>query len=103
MKVVISKCGDFGLSDKAVQMLIDTGRFNEDDYFDFKTDEERTDPDLVNVIEILNSRYEDTGKFYSDLQVVEIPDDVEWYIDTLIDSGEDTYEIIREKHRRWGI
>lgn len=56
-------------------------------------DIDRTDPDLVHVVETLGE--EANGRF-SDLKVVEIPDDIEWYIDEY-----DGVETVREQHRSW--
>ena len=53
----------------------------------------RTDPVLVNVVENLGK--EASGK-YSHLEVVEIPDDVDWEIEDY-----DGIETIAEKHRKW--
>ena len=99
MKVAICKSGSFVLSEDAIKMLIDTGRFNENDDFDFQTDEERTNTDLIHVIETLGD--EATEGWDNYIHIVEIPDDVEWYISHEITGSEEEYEIIREKHRTW--
>jgi hypothetical protein len=54
----------------------------------------RGDPDLVDVVESLGSDAA-SGKF-AELEVVEIPDDVEWYIHEY-----DGLESIYEEHRSW--
>ena len=54
---------------------------------------DRTDPDLIAVIEELGE--EANGRF-ADLEIVEIPDDIEFEIDQY-----DGLETIREKHRTW--
>lgn len=55
--------------------------------------ESRDDPDLVKVVEELGDA---AGGRFSQLEVVEIPDDVEFVIDEY-----DGLETIREKHRSW--
>lgn len=54
---------------------------------------ERDDPMLIQVVEELGEKA--NGK-YSELEIVEIPDDVDWEIDEY-----DGYETIHEKHRSW--
>lgn len=83
MKVVINTCyGGFNLSDKAMDIL-----------GIYPWDIERNDPNLVKVVESLGE--EANGQF-SRLKVVEIPDDIEWFIDDY-----DGVETIHEKHRIW--
>lgn len=53
----------------------------------------RNDPDLIAVIEELGHS---AWGFFSELKVVEIPDDVDWIIEDY-----DGYEWIAEKHRTW--
>ncbi|HEX7909932.1 MAG TPA: hypothetical protein VF534_17830 [Paraburkholderia sp.] len=55
---------------------------------------ERDDPLLVAAVETLG---EEAGGSYTNLKIVEIPDDVEWEIDEY-----DGFEHIAEKHRTWG-
>ena len=54
---------------------------------------ERDDPVLIRVVEEMGG--EANGRF-SELEIVEIPDDVEWQIDDY-----DGYESIHEVHRSW--
>jgi len=49
----------------------------------------RTDPDLIAVIEEMGGQ--------DDIQIIDVPDDVEWDIEEW-DTG---YETIRERHRSW--
>lgn len=58
------------------------------------TDIERYDPDLVAVVEELGEKA--CGPC-SRLKIVDIPDDIEWYIDEY-----DGREHVAEEHRRWG-
>jgi len=55
--------------------------------------EDRSDPLLIQVVEELGDQA--AGK-YAQLKVVEIPDDVKWYIDEY-----DGWEHIAENHRTW--
>lgn len=48
----------------------------------------RTDPFLIQAIEEIR---------HEDIEVIEIPDDVEWFIE----QSEEGYETIHEKHRIW--
>jgi len=57
-------------------------------------DIKRDDPILVKMIEEEGTDY---NSHCSHLEVVEIPDDVEWVIEEY-----DGYENIAEKHRTWG-
>ena len=57
-------------------------------------DLERNDPILVKVVEKLGKKANGT---YADLEVVEVPDDVSWYVEEY-----DGIEWISENHRTWG-
>ena len=60
----------------------------------YSRDIDRSDPDLVAVVEELG---EESFGHCAKLKIVEIPDDVEWEIDEY-----DGYESIHECHRSWG-
>jgi hypothetical protein len=111
MKIVInSDYGGFGLSDEAMELYLTRKgipfdkkpwKFNEyifvkpgteDDLY-LHWDVERDDPVLVQVVEELGEKAD--GR-YSQLKIVEIPDDVEWDIQEY-----DGIESIHEKHRVW--
>jgi len=125
MKIVINKCyGGFGLSHEAMMMYFeikgipvypDVYPEDGDDasnqivaYWPVKEEDrvvgevfplsvydiERTDPVLVKVVEQLGDR---ANGYYSELSVVEIPDDVKWMIQEY-----DGIEWIAEEHRTWG-
>ena len=114
MKVVInSSYGAFGLSDEAHILyaklkgynLIKAECFGYQTFFKNEVKDEnlvddwtfdRNDPDLVQVVETLGEKA-GQGK-YIKLKVVEIPDDVEWYIDNREQGGG---EFIAEEHRTW--
>lgn len=111
MKIVVNRCfGGFGLSDDAILFYGKLAGINliEDqdpdypwlsfwktsdnvNFFDF--DIVRTDSNLVQVVEQLGEK--SFGK-YAKLEVVEIPDDIEWSI-----REYDGYETIEEAHRSW--
>lgn len=102
MKVVVNRCyGGFGLS-KAAQELyaekkgITLGKYQKsyDAYDGVNTwDIARDDPVLVEVVETLGGA---ANGGYADLEVVEIPDDVEWTIQEY-----DGNEWVAEVHRTW--
>ena len=113
MKIVINRdFGGYGLSDQAVREygkrkglnLVEDGpddhgftyfyvnEIDENNYFSDR-EIERDDPVLVEIVERLGS--EANGR-YSDLKIVEIPDDVDWEI-----MEYDGMEHIAEKHRTW--
>ena len=114
MKIVINKkYGDFILSEEAVLFYGDKKGLNiiakQDQviktiihyYLDEKKDGnqfgeweiERTDPILVEVVEQLGDLA--NGR-YSKLKIVEVPDDVKWYI-----HDYDGVEEVHEEHRKW--
>lgn len=120
MKVVInSDFGGFNLSEKAFEMLlnkkgiewekVETGRAfgmsgveyyykghaGESDYYllDYDFYENRADKDLIEVVESLKS---EANGFASSLKVIEIPENVEWYIEEY-----DGREWVAERHRTW--
>jgi len=113
-KIVINQdFGGFSLSDKAIRRYCEiacidyetvttkhnitffykAGHVEDDDYIINEYEFERDDKILVHVVEQLKE--EANGKFAS-LKVVEIPDDVDWFIDEY-----DGRECIRETHRVW--
>ena len=114
MKIVINKKhGDFRLSEEAVLLYGDKKGLNiiakQDEkikaithYFLNEEKEEngfaeweieRTDPVLVDVVEQLGDL---ADGYYCKLKVVEVPDDVEWYI-----HNYNGIESVHECHRIW--
>jgi hypothetical protein len=111
-KIVINgDFGGFGLSNEAVEfygklaqlnLVAQTDKhdfvnyyrdsINDDNYFSYY-DIKRDDPILVQVVEQLGDL---ANTKYSNLKVVEIPNNVEWYI-----SEYDGIEHVAEKHRTW--
>lgn len=117
MKYVINvRYGGFGLSKKAVEILLEKGmklassykdpeyrscdflkvEDSDSGYYCIRKFEEsfRSDPRVVQVVEDLGEESWDT---FSKLKVVEVPDDVDVYL-----SDNDGFESIREIHRSWG-
>ena len=92
MKVVINGCfGGFGLSDAALEEYKGRRDITDPDFYYY--DIPRDCPVLVSMVEEQGTAI--NGAF-SDLKVVEIHDDVNWYI------GEyDGLEHVAERHRTW--
>lgn len=89
MKVVINKCyGGFCLSKEAYEYLGLAW-----DGYGYKYNDNRTDLKLVECVETLGDI---ASGSLAELKVVEIPDDVDWYIDEY-----DGIEWIAETHRTW--
>jgi hypothetical protein len=89
-KIVINCCyGGFGLSPEAMD------RYNElsETPVKYSNDILRDDPILVRVVEELKEYA--NGEF-SELKIVEIPEDVKWEI-----SDYDGIEWVSESHRTW--
>ena len=112
MKIVINQCfGGFGLSDQAIQRYGELARLNlvseegglfgltwylnsvDDKNYFSAYDILRDDPNLIQVVEELE---ELSWGPYSELTIVEIPDDVKWTIESY-----DGNEHVAECHRTW--
>lgn len=115
-KVVINTCfGGFGLSHDAIMKwseysgikiyseVLGSSAYSTHYYTDPNMDNDsywseynlkRDDPALVRVVEEMG--IDSWGK-YAELKVVEVPDDVDWYIHEY-----DGSESIHEAHRSWG-
>lgn len=114
MKIVINKCfGGFGLSEEAtllygkkkgLNIIVVKDKYMKNlnhYYLDEKKDGnyfsdrdiKRNDTVLVEVIEELGEK---ANNAYSELKIVEIPNDVEWIIEEY-----DGKEWVSEDHRRW--
>jgi hypothetical protein len=92
MKVVINDCfGGFGLSDAALNEYKNRKGITDPNFYYY--DIPRDCPVLVAMVEEQGTAI--NGAF-SDLKVVEIPDDVNWYIDEY-----DGNEHVAERHRTW--
>lgn len=89
MKIVINSCfGGFGLSKEAYDFLGIPW-----DYYGHGSELERNDPKLIECVEKLGEKA--NGR-HAELKVVEIPDDVKWYI-----HDYDGSEAVYEQHRSW--
>lgn len=100
MKVVINTCyGGFSISEDAFKLLnlkwLGYGFINNETFNIYSKNnyEYRTYLPLVKVVEELGERA--NGKV-AKLKIVEIPDNVDWYIDDY-----DGVESINEYHRSW--
>ena len=92
MKIVINRCfGGFGLSDQALEMYSTAKKLNPNNCWESEI--ARDDPVLVHIVESLGEQA--NGK-YSELKVVDIPDDVDWIVEEY-----DGMEYVAERHRVW--
>jgi len=92
MKVVINRCyGGFGLSEDALTEFKNRKGITDSDFWELDID--RDDPVLVQLVEEMG---EAVDSRYSELKVVDIPDDVEWTI-----MEYDGLEWVAEQHRTW--
>jgi hypothetical protein len=106
MKVVINTVhGGFGLSEKAMLELERRGvieLLRTDSTFcpilidepDEDSNKFRSHPEIIKIVEEMG---EDSFGDYAKLEIVEIPDDIDWYIEEY-----DGLEWVAEKHRTWG-
>lgn len=93
MKIVINtRHGGFGLSEEAETKYKGILGITDGDYYP-SVDATRDCPVLVALVEEMGER---ANSCYSQLVVVEIPDDVDWYIEEY-----DGMEWIAEVHRTW--
>ena len=89
MKIVINTCfGGFNIS-KEAKALYETITSIEA----ISHEMQRNDPVLIKIVEDLGA---EANGSYAKLKVVEIPDDVDWFIDAY-----DGKEWVAEKHRTW--
>lgn len=119
MKVAINRCfGGFGISNKAFEKLLDrkgiafdkveredssflgasyyeAGHSGDEEHYlsDYDFISNRSDPDLISVIEEMG---EEANGDFAEISIVNIPDDVKWHI-----SEYDGLEHIAEEHRTW--
>ena len=89
-KIVINTCfGGFGLSDEAIKRYVNETDDLPINYWDIPRD----DPILLKIVEEMG---EDSYGKWSELKIIEIPDDIEWEIEEY-----DGKEWVSEKHRTW--
>lgn len=92
-RIVINTChGGFGLSDTALALYKAYAGITGDSFYDFEI--ERNDPILLQVLDQMG--VDECGSNYSELKIVEVPDDVEWEIEE-----HDGKEWVAERHRTW--
>jgi len=92
MKVVINKRhGGFGLSKEAENKYKELAGISNPNFYDRSI--ARDDEHLIAVVELLGSAADSR---YSELKIVDIPEDVDWYIEEY-----DGLEWVAEKHRTW--
>ena len=90
MKVVINDCyGGFGLTEIALEEYKKRKGITDPNFYYY--DIPRDCPVLVEMVE-----RGDVEGTYAELKVVEIPDDVNWYIEEY-----DGMEHVAERHRTW--
>ena len=73
----------------------EAGHSGNDDHYlsEYKFCQDRSDPDLIAVIEEFKER---TNSWASEIAIVEVPDDVKWHIHEY-----DGLEHVAENHRTW--
>lgn len=85
--------GGFSLSNVAMARVRELGM--ELDEFEHSFSSLRSHPILISVIEEMGGRANGVG---ADIQIVDIPDDVQWTIQEY-----DGLEWVAEKHRTWSV
>ena len=102
MKIVINKCyGGFSLSKKvykALNIKWDGYGYIQNKDLNIKSDnwkEYRTDKKLIKAIEKIGLKQ--SSGTHAELEIIEIPDDVDWEIDDY-----DGIESVIDKKRHWG-
>lgn len=97
MLVVINtkNFGSFSISEKAVDFIRKKvkGKENKNSIFTYSFNDDRSNYLLIEAVSKLKDK---ANGLYSELKIVEIPDDVEWQVFAI--NGE---EWIAEKHRTW--
>jgi hypothetical protein len=92
IKIVINQdFGGFGLSDEAEALYKERKGITDPDWW--YRDIARDDPTLIQIVEDMGTKADGT---FASLKVVEVPDDVNWYIEEY-----DGREWVAERHRTW--
>jgi hypothetical protein len=92
VKVVINEdFGGFGLSDDAEALYKERKGITDPDWW--YGDIARDDPLLIQIVKEMGDKADGT---FASLRIVEIPDDVNWYIEEY-----DGREWVAERHRTW--
>ena len=93
-KIVINNChGGFGLSEEALKLYKDREGIKSIDFW--YNSIPRDSKTLVQIVQELGKK---ADSIYSELGIVEVPDEVEWQIDEY-----DGAEWVAEKHRTWRV
>jgi hypothetical protein len=91
-KIVINTCfGGFGLSEESLEDYKKRKNITDENFYHW--DIPRDCPDLVAMVEEGGT---DVDGIYSELKVVDVPDDANWYIEEY-----DGMEHVAERHRTW--
>jgi len=91
-KIVINTCfGGFGLSEESLEDYKKRKNITDENFYHW--DIPRDCPDLVAMVEEGGT---DVDGIYSELKVVNVPDDVNWFIHEY-----DGMEHVAERHRTW--
>ena len=91
-KIVINTCyGGFGLSESSLEDYKKRKNITDENFYHW--DIPRDCPDLVAMVEEGGT---DVDGIYSELKVVDVPDDVNWFIHEY-----DGMEHVAERHRTW--
>jgi hypothetical protein len=94
MKVVINKAiGGYDLSNQCIDLMIERG-YDVQHYGDVCKND-RSNEILISILEEKGSEW--CSGIFSKLCIVEIPDDVDWYVG----ECEDGVEYVAERHRIW--
>jgi len=91
-KVVINAChGGFGLSAAAESKYKELAGVSDPNFYSGRIP--RDDEHLIAVVELMGT---EANNRYSDLKIVDVPDDVNWYVEEY-----DGKEWVAERHRTW--
>ena len=91
-KIVINTChSGFGLSAAAESKYKELAGITDPDFYSRSIP--RDDEHLIAVVEFMGT---DADNEYSDLKIVDVPDDVNWYVEEY-----DGKEWVAERHQTW--
>jgi hypothetical protein len=91
-RVVINTChGGFGLSTAAESKYRELAGITDPGFYSRRIP--RDDEHLIAVVELMGS---EASNKYSELKIVDVPDDVNWYVEEY-----DGKEWVAERHRTW--
>jgi hypothetical protein len=91
-KIVINRChGGFGLSAAADSKYRELAGITDPDFHSRHIP--RDDAHLIAVVELMG---EEANNRFSELKIVEVPNDVNWYVEEY-----DGREWVAERHRTW--